>query len=258
VTRTRALVRGVPDAFVQALRPEGDARPDAPISIRRAREQHAGYVAALESFGLAVESLEADERYPDCCFVEDPVLVVGDLVLSAPMAAASRRGEAEAVLAHLADGREVVLLEPPATLDGGDVVQVGRRLFVGRSGRTNDAAAAQLEALLRPRGIQVTQVDVRGVLHLKSACTHAGGELLLHAPGACDPEPFAGLELLAVPEAEARAANVVALEGAVLVSAGFPRTAQLLAGRGLDVRPVEAGEFALAGGSLTCLSVLLR
>ena len=255
----RALVRDVPDTFDRAIRPASSARRPAispPISIERARAQHAAYAAALEELGLAVERLASDPRFPDCCFVEDPVIVVDDLVISAPMAAPSRRGEAQAVVAYLAGERESVSLEPPATLDGGDVVRVDARLFVGRSSRTNDEAARQLSERLAPLALDVVQVEVRGVLHLKSACTYLGDGALLAAPGRFDRAPFAGLDLLEVPEAEARAANGVGVRGSALLAAGFPRTAELVAARGMDVRTVEAGEFALAGGSLSCLSVL--
>jgi dimethylargininase len=249
-----AIVRGVPDSFEQCIRLDGASEP---ISVSRARDQHAAYVAALESLGLRVRSLPADPKHPDCCFVEDPAIVVDELVVAAEMAAASRRGEAGPVIAALEPGHALARLEPPATLDGGDVVRIASSLFVGLSTRTNDAAVEQMIELFEPRGFSVRPVPVEGVLHLKSACTHLGDGSLLTAPSGADLSTFDDIELVPVPAEEAYAANVVAANGAVLVAAGFPRTAELIAARGLRVVPVDTSEFRKGGGSLTCLSVLL-
>lgn len=242
----RALVRSVPDSLVRCELTCIDRRP---LNVAIARQQHAGYVAALEAAGLPVTVLPADEAHPDCPFVEDVLLSIGEHLILTKPGAPSRRGERAAIRDAFPD-----LLELTEPLDGGDVLQVAGRVFVGRSTRTSAAAIAWLAATVdRP----VTPVDVRSVLHLKTGITALDDHTLLARPGAVDLAPFAGFEVLQTPPGEGEAANVLRLPDRLLVAAGFPSTLHLLRERGYDARPVAIDEFARAEAGLTCLSVLL-
>ena len=146
----------------------------------------------------------------------------------------------------------------PATLDGGDVLQLGRRLFVGRTARTNEAGIAALRAAVAPFAYEVVPIVVTGCLHLKSAVTALDEETLLAILGAFDEAPFAGCELVPVPSEEREAANVLQVRGEVWIPAGFPRTLDRLDGRGYRVVPMDVSEFLKAEAGLTCKSVLFR
>ena len=214
MTSVRALVRAVPDSFVRAL-----AEHPRRISIPKARRQHARYVAALEAAGAAVLQLDADEAYPDCPFVEDQAVVVGHRAVITRAGHPSRRGEAAAVRATLEElGIHCQMMEAPAQLDGGDVLQVADTLYVGRSGRTNGEGMAMLARMFDRA---VVPVPVGG-LHLKSVCSSPGDRLVLVAEHTVDPALFSGCDVLVVPEAEAQAANVVGCRSHRADARGLP------------------------------------
>jgi dimethylargininase len=252
-----AVVRSVPSSFVDAIRPAGGAA--SPIDVDVARAQHDAYVKVLEGSGVRVRRLRADERLPDCCFVEDAAVVIGDIAVVCRMASPSRRGEGVAVERELSRHAYVLRMQAPAFMDGGDVVRVGNRLFVGLSERTNTEAVQQLRYSLGSDYL-VTPVEVHGVLHLKSACTHVGGDVLLVDSGSVDPAAFGGYATVAVPPKERYAANCLWVNETVFVSSGYPHTLDLVAGlgerHGFRVVELEMSEFRKAGGSLTCLSIL--
>lgn len=246
---TACVVRAVPASFARALR----TGPDAP-DVERARVEHSSYVMALASCGVSLILVAADEACPDACFVEDGAVILKRRALITRPGAASRQPETPALSAALSDRFELCEMAAPATLDGGDVLRVGERLFVGLSERTSKAGAAVLAGLAAEEGLEVVRVPVAGGLHLKSLCSLAAADLLVHAPW-LDVAPFAaaGLHCVAVPEAHG--ANVLALGDRVLVSAAAPRTADLLEARGLAVVRVPVHEFHRADGALTCLSI---
>jgi dimethylargininase len=251
-----AIVRGVPATFDRCIRPRGD---DRPIDVALASEQHARYCDTLQSLGLRLIHLDADDRYPDCCFVEDTAVVVGDTAIVCEMGARSRRGEEVAVAGALA-GRRLFRLEPPATMDGGDVIFLGGRLFVGLTARTNEDAVRQVERILGPSRVDAVPVPVTGFLHLKSACTPIAPNTLLMserfaAGGAL--AGLAGFERLIVPEEEGYAANCLSVGGVVIVSAGYRRTKSLIESNGHRTVSLDMSEFRKGGGSLTCLSIVL-
>ncbi len=248
-----ALVRGIPATFDRAIRPAGS---EDPIDVSRAHEEHRDYCRALQRAGLSLVELDADDRFPDCTFVEDTVVVIGDHAVIAAMAPPSRRGETLAVEPVMREHKIVHRLRDPATLDGGDVLVIGRTVFVGQSRRTNEAATAQLKALLPRSEYDVLPIEVGDVLHLKTACTYLGGEVVLHLPGHIDAEPLAHLEEIDVPEEEAHAANCVAINGVVLVPSRAPRTRARIDGLGLETIEVDIRESIKAGGRLTCSSVI--
>ncbi|MBI3268208.1 MAG: type 3 dihydrofolate reductase [Planctomycetes bacterium] len=244
------LVREVPASYARCLR-----RDPVAIDVAAARAQHAGYVSALREAGAEVVVLPADEGFPDASFVEDCAVVAGGRALLTRPGAPSRQGEVGPVADALARWYGVQRMEAPATLDGGDVLRVGRRLFVGLSGRTNLAGLECLERLAALDGLETVRVVVRAGLHLKSACGLAAPGLVLLAPGVLDPAPFeaAGLECLAVPEPVG--SNCLPLGDRILVSADCPGTLALLVARGLRACPVRVTEFHKGDGALTCLSI---
>jgi len=230
----------------------------APIDVEVARAQHAAYERALAGAGYRVERLPAGDDMPDCVFVEDIAIVFGEIAIVTRPGAASRRIEVPAVAEALARYRDVRTIDAPATIDGGDVLAIGRQVFVGRSSRTNDAAIAQLERALAPFAYRLHGVDVRGCLHLKSAATAIADDAVLINPELVDAELFGALGVVTVDPREPAAANVLRLHDRVIVPAAFPRTAEKLTARGLRVETVDASELAKAEGAVTCCSLIVN
>jgi len=250
-----ALMRGVPPTLERC---ELTYRRFEPIDLHRAIAQHAAYADLLRSLGLEVIELPADPALPDCCFVEDTAIVLDEAALLTMPGAPSRRGEVAAVEAALAPFRPLDRTPFPATLEGGDVLRVGRRLFVGRSARTNEAGIARLAAFAEPLGYRVLPVPVSGCLHLKSAVTALDDERVLANPSWVEMSAFAGLGVVPVAPEEPDAANVLRVGGLVVAHPGFPRTLDRLSGLGYAVRPLDVSEFLKAEGALTCKSLLFR
>jgi dimethylargininase len=249
-----AVVRGVPETFDRAIKPR--AQREA-IDVRLARQQHERYCQVLEGLGLGLIRLEADDRYPDCCYVEDTAIVVGEMAIMAEIAAPSRRGEGKAVEAVLRKHKEISHLEPPATLDGGDVLRIGRRLIVGLSERTNSVAVRQLQEVLAGGDWEIVAVEVSGVLHLKSACSYLGEDQILLLPGHFDEGVLTTCRKILVPANEAHAANCLALNGRVLIPAGAPGTRSLIEQAGFATQELDISESMKAAGGLTCSSIVL-
>lgn len=251
----RAIVRGVPPSLARCELVHLEREP---IDLERASAQHAAYVALLRGLGLEVAELPADPAFPDCCFVEDTAVVLDEAALLTMPGVPSRRGELAAVEAALARFRPLERVELPATLEGGDVLRIGRRLFVGRSARTNAAGVARLAAFAEPLGYAVVPVDVAGCLHLKSAVTALDDQRVLANPTWLDAAPFAAYEIVPVAPGEPGAANVLRVGETVVAHPGFPRTLDRLFALGYDVRPLDVSEFLKAEAALTCKSLLFR
>ena len=224
------------------------------IDIARASRQHEAYQACLRELGVRVISLPAEPDYPDAMFVEDPAIVVEEIAVMTRMGAESRRGESASLARELERFRELRWMREPATLDGGDVMRAGRTLYVGHSGRTSAEGIGQLKAEVEPFGYVVRAVDVRGCLHLKSACSYLGDGMVLGYRPWVDAAAFEGLRLIDAPDADA--VNVLRIGDTVLVAEGFPRTAETIAGLGLGVRALDNSEMRKAEGALTCCSLI--
>jgi dimethylargininase len=250
----KALVRPPGDSFRHALSAQ---QPPPTIDVDLARRQHAAYCAALREVGLALIELPPEEAYPDACFVQDTAVVYGQMAVVARLGAQSRRGEEAAVREALAGHRRLAEIRPPATLEGGDVLLIGSRVFVGLSARTNAGGFAQLRDLLELEGASVHALEVAQGLHLLSGCTYLGRGILLAAGAWADLPDFAGLDVVRVPPEEAAAANALGLDDCVVLPAGYPGTAALIRQRGFQVLSVDLSEFAKADGGATCLSVIL-
>lgn len=229
-----------------------------PIDAALAAEQHRAYCRALESCGARVVTLPAIEELPDSVFVEDTAIVLDELAILTSPGVESRRPEVRAIEHEIARLRPVESITLPATIEGGDVLRVGRRLYVGLSSRTNLEGAAALRALVAPHGYEVRMVVLRDCLHLKSGCTAIDDKTILINPGWIDAGLFLDYEVFNVHAAEPWAANIVRVGESLCVGAAFPRTAEMLSRRGYDVRVVDVSEFAKAEGSLTCLSLLFK
>ncbi len=229
-----------------------------PIDLALARRQHAAYEAALAELGCRVERLVAEPGLPDAVFIEDAAVVLDELAIITRPGAASRRGETAAVAAALAPYRPLRSIDAPATLDGGDVVRLGRELWVGRSRRTNPAGIEQLRSIAAGAGYRVRDVPVEGCLHLKSAVTAIGEDRLLINPRMTDAGAFGGRRLIEVDPAEPLAANVLAIGERVITAAHQPRTNRRLESAGVRLRRVELSELAKAEGGVTCCSLLVE
>jgi dimethylargininase len=229
-----------------------------PIDVEVARGQHRVYEQALIEAGCLVERLDTAPDMPDSVFVEDIAVVLDELAIITRPGAESRRREAPAVVEALAAYRPLHVIEPPGTVDGGDVLVVGRHVFVGRSSRTNEAAVVQMRQILRPYGYTVSDTVVRGCLHLKSAVTALADDLLLVNRGWIDESAFNGFSFLDVEPEEPSAANALQLEDRVIFPASFPRTAERLTQYGFRLEIVDASELAKAEGAVTCCSLIVR
>ena len=223
-----------------------------PIDYERAREQHEAYRDTLRSLGCDVIEIAADDRHPDCVFIEDTAIVLDDVAVITRPGAESRRGETVAVAEVLARYRPLAHVEAPATIDGGDVLVLGDRIYVGLSTRTN---AESLEQLRRLTGREVIEVPVRGALHLKTAVTRVSREALLVNREWIDVRAFDGWTL--IDAAEPSGANALLVGDSLIYPAAFPKTRSLLESHGIDVHAVDADELAKAEGGVTCCSILL-
>jgi dimethylargininase len=229
-----------------------------PIDVTKAIAQHQAYQDCLAELGVCVVSLSAQPELPDAVFVEDPALVLDEVAVISNMGAPSRRPEARTLAETLSRYRLVKFLVAPATLDGGDVMRVGRSLFVGLSQRTNREGVAQLSDILGPYHYHVQPVEVRGCLHLKSACSHVGKNTILINRSLIDAGPFREFELLDVSDEEPAAGNALLVNDTVIVSASFPKTRSLLEERGFHVLTIDLSELEKAEAGVTCTSLIFK
>jgi len=248
---TYAIVRPPGRSYSRAL--TGIVPPpwvDLPLALT----QHAAYVAALRACGLEILELGPDETHPDAVFVEDPVLVVGGRAIRLRSAAPSRRGEADALVQVLRDYLPVDELQPPATLDGGDVLLADDRIYVGLSSRSNRDACEQLAALT---GTPVEPVPLpTDLLHLLSGCTYLGENRLLVVSSLT--ASLQGFEPVLVPEEEAAAANVLVVGRHAVVPAGYSVVAAIVSGCGFNVHTVPSSEFEKRDGGVTCRALIFE
>ncbi|MGH9310619.1 MAG: dimethylarginine dimethylaminohydrolase family protein [Vicinamibacterales bacterium] len=230
----------------------------APIDSSVARSQHAAYEDALARLGCEIRRVPAAPEHPDSVFIEDTAVVLDEIAIVCRPGAESRRGETGPVAETLAAYRQLRWLSEPASLDGGDVLRLGRTLYVGAGGRTNEAGVSQLAATLRRFDYTVRTVRIHGCLHLKSAVTEIAPGLVLINPAWADGRMFAGHETIEVDPGEPHAANVLRIGDTVLCGAANERTAERLRRAGLDVHPVDVSELAKAEAGLTCCSLIVE
>jgi dimethylargininase len=251
-----AVVRPPADTFADGLTTVSElGRPDLGL----ARAQHQAYCEALLECGVALTWLPPDDRYPDSTFVEDTAVLTPRGALLTRPGAASRAGEVAAIRPALEPFfPRVREIEAPGTLDGGDVCEAGRHVFIGLSERTNEAGARQLAAMLEGEGFTAATVDIRGlpgILHLKSGIAALGGGRLAVRTALRSHAAFNGYEIVEVEPDESYAANCVEVNGRVLVAVGFPSFERSLRRLGYDPLPLQMSEFQKMDGGPSCLSL---
>jgi dimethylargininase len=227
-----------------------------PIDVDKARAQHKAYQNCLAEFGLHVISLPAEPELPDAVFVEDAAVVTDEVAIISRMGAPSRRPEVPTLTDTLAQYRPIKFVLEPATLDGGDVMRIGNRLFVGLSQRTNSEGAMQLRKLLGNSDYTVHPIEVNGCLHLKSACSYIGKNTILVNRSRIDADQLRGFHPIDVPDEEPAGANALLINGVVIVPASFPKTRALLEDRGFRVRAIDLSELQKAEAGVTCTSLI--
>ncbi len=229
-----------------------------PIDLERAKAQHLQYEQALRSLGVKVITLPAEPDLPDSVFVEDTAIVMNELAVITIPGAASRRPEKISVAAALSPYRKLEYIQPPATLDGGDVLVIGKTIYVGLTGRSNLPGIDQLRSLLYRQGYTVVGVPVSGCLHLKSAATLVAPDTLLFNPHWVDARDIGGMHAIEIDPVEPAAANALLVGEGVIYPTAHPRTAEKLRQAGIRIVPVEADELAKAEGAVTCCSLIFN
>jgi dimethylargininase len=227
------------------------------IDLVQAEHQHRQYQQALRALGCEVVELPAEPDLPDSVFVEDVAVVLDEVAVITRPGADSRRAESASVARVLTSYRPLVHLTAPATLDGGDVLRLGRELLVGASGRSNAEGVAQLQAAVAEFGYSVRQLPIRGCLHLKSAVTEVAEGVLLVQPQWIDATAFPGFTIIEVDPEEPHAANALRVETGLIYPSCFPRTLQRLRAAGIDPVVVDVSELQKAEGAVTCCSLLI-
>jgi len=227
-----------------------------PIDHERACAQHSQYEDALRTLGLDVISLDAKTDLPDSVFVEDVALVLDECAIILNPGASSRRPEVASVEQALIPYRKIFRIQPPGTVDGGDILRVGKKIYVGLSGRSTDEAVEQMRTILEPYKYQVRGVCVTGCLHLKSAVTQVSDDTLLINPEWVSKADFPGMKFIEVDPTEPHAANAVLVDGTIIYASSFPKTRAKLQAAGIRMISVDADELAKAEGALTCCSLI--
>lgn len=229
-----------------------------PIDLHIVREQHAQYEAALKSIGCEVVSLPELPDLPDSVFVEDTAVILDEVAIITNPGAISRKSEIDSIAEILQKYRKLIRIKPPATVDGGDVLVVGKKIYVGFSSRSNLEAVEQMQNALKEFGYQVVGVEVTGCLHLKSAVTAVSAETLLINPNWVDKNLFGGMNFIEIDESEPFAANGLLIGDSVIYPTSFPKTQLKLEEGGIKLVSVDADELAKAEGAVTCCSLILN
>ena len=223
-----------------------------------ALQQHADYCRLLQECGADVVTLDGNRDQPDSTFIEDTAVVLDEIAVLASMGTAARRMEPSRIEPELLKYREVERITPPATLEGGDVLRIGRTILIGLSERTNAAGVQAFERIVGRFGYRVLPVPVRQCLHLKTACTALPDGRLLINPHWLQLRSLHGFDTVAVPDDEPWAANTLPINGKVLISSANPKMAEKLRRIGFEVRALSLSEFAKVEGCITCLSLLFQ
>jgi dimethylargininase len=248
-----ALVRGPPTTFDTCV--TGHSSKET-VDLTLARRQHRAYSETLESLRLRLIQIEPDDRFPDCCFVEDPAIVVGDMAIVSRMGAPSRVGEEVSIGNALRPFKRLKQIVSPGTLEGGDVLQIKEKIYVGLSSRTNRSGVEQLDALVSGRGFEVIPVEVIQGLHLKSSCTYIGEGTVVRVPGRLAKGTFSEYSTIEIPPEEAPAADCLRVRDRVLILEGYPASRKRIEAEGFETVPVAMSEFEKCEGALTCLSIV--
>ncbi|MBI1794045.1 MAG: dimethylargininase [Chloroflexi bacterium] len=229
-----------------------------PINYERACEQHKQYVNALRSLRLQVQVLPADPDLPDSVFVEDTALVLDECAIITRPGADSRKPETESITNVLEQYRKLFFVQPPARVDGGDILRVDKKIYVGLSTRSDNNAIEQMQNYLRPFGYEIEGVTVTGCLHLKSAVTQVAEDTLLINPEWADKNYFDGMKFVEIDPSEPYAANALLIGDTIIYPTAFPKTQKRLEAAGVKIVNVDADELAKAEGAVTCCSLIFK
>jgi dimethylargininase len=228
-----------------------------PIDVEVARAQHHEYVKALASLGCQVVELPAEADLPDSVFVEDTAFILDEVAVITRPGADSRKAETDSIIRALSPHRALVHVTEPATVDGGDVLVLGKNIYVGISTRSNNAAIRQLQELLDVYGYKVTGVEMHDCLHLKTAVTKVDENTLLINPNWVDNFHFKDFDWIIVDPSEPFAANCLPVNGEIIFPTSFPKTRAKLESRGYKIKAVTVDELAKAEGAVTCCSLII-
>ena len=230
----------------------------APIDVERAVAQHRQYENLLAELGCELHRLPAEPALPDAVFVEDTAVVLDELAVITRPGAESRRDETASVADALKQCRKLFHIKPSGTLDGGDVLQTGKTLYVGRSKRSNREGIEQLRSILADFGYAVVAVETQDCLHLKTAVTQVADDTLLVNRHWVDAGVFGSMCLIDVAPSEPFGANALRIGNTLVYPAAFPGTRQRLEALTINVRTVDASELAKAEGGVTCCSLIFK
>jgi dimethylargininase len=221
--------------------------------------QHTHYCNALRECGLELTLLDPDLRHPDSTFVEDTAILTPQAAIFCRPGAVTREGEVPTIRPLIERFySNTFAIEPPGTVDGGDICEAGSHFFIGLSLRTNEEGARQLTGILNVLGYTASTIDIRhmtSILHLKSGISYIGDNTLVAMEEMASNPQFASFDILRVHPEESYAANCVRINDRVLVAAGFPHLADKLAARGFRPLPLNMSEFQKMDGGLSCLSL---
>jgi len=229
-----------------------------PIDLERARLQHLAYEETLRDLGVKVHCLPEEPHLPDSVFVEDTAIVLDECALLTRPGADSRQPEVESIARALAPYRKLFNILAPGRLDGGDVLTVGKRIFVGLSSRSNQVAIDQIQVFLKPFGYTVKSARVTGCLHLKSAVTQVAEGTLLVNPVWVDKTNFPGMRFIEIDPSEQYGANALMVGGRVLTQPAYSKTRARLEAAGIDPLLVDQSELGKAEGALTCCALIFE
>jgi dimethylargininase len=229
-----------------------------PIDLNIARAQHRAYVNALKELGCDVIELPAEADLPDSVFVEDIAFILSEVAVITRPGADSRKPETESIIRALSPHIKLVQVREPATVDGGDVLVLGKNIYVGLSTRSNQQAIEQLNGLLCEYGYTVTGLQLYDCLHLKSAVTRVDDKTLLINKNWVDTRHFADFDLIEIDPSEPYAANCLPVGEAIIYPTAFPKTRAKLEERGYQVVAVDVSELAKAEGAVTCCSLIIK
>lgn len=250
-----AITRAVPASLAHC---ELTHLARVPIDAARAADEHREYEDALRALGCTIRQVPAAHELPDSVFVEDVALVLPELAIVTRPGVESRRAECASIAPILSEYRPLQSIAAPGTLDGGDVLRLGKTLYVGLSSRTNEDGARQLARIVAGAGYAVEYVQTKACLHLKSAVTELEPGCVLCNPDWIDARALRGVEAVPVHAEEPHAANVLRIGRTIICAAAHERTVEDLRSRGFDVCAIDVSELAKAEAGVTCCSLIVE
>lgn len=250
-----AITRAVSSALANC---ELSFIPRSPIDLEKARAQHHAYEQLLTKLGAGMISLPEEPELPDSMFVEDPAVVLDELAVIFPLGTETRRKEAPSIAAALEKFRKLAYVKLPGTLEGGDVLRVSKKVFVGITARSNPEGIRQLAVILGPHGYDVTAVPVTGCLHLKSAVSYLGRNTMLANRPWFDWKRLEGFDWVDIDPSEPHSGNALSIGDTVIFPTSFPKTKALIEARGFRVEPLDISDLLKAESGLTCSSLLFE